>query len=146
MKKQTIQKILLLVMPLLVVLIASNPTGVMIFDGETVSYATWLETVPESNLGWCAPVAALLNYLLFGLAVVYALSAKKFCLKGIFLIALAAVCTAVLPIVVQSDLKIVPNAFGSICLGIQAIAARVILNGNADWNGKQSAEKLPNRR
>ena len=145
MKKQTIQKILLLAMPLLVVLIASSPAGVMIFDGETVTYTTWMETVPDSALGWCAPVAALLNYVLFAMAVVYALFNKEFCLKGIFLMALAAVCIAVLPIVVQSDLKIVPNAFGAIGLGVQAIAARVVLSSN-EGRKVSNAEKLPSRR
>ena len=125
MKKQTILKILLLIMPLLVVLVASSPAGVTVFDGKTVTYTTWMQAVPESTLGWCAPVAALMNYVLFALAVVYVLFGKEFCVNGIFILSLIAVCVAVLPIVLQSDPKIIPNAFGAIFLGIQCIAARV---------------------
>ena len=146
MKKQTIQKIVLLAMPLLVVLIASSSTGVMVFDGERMTYFSWMEIVPGSDLGWCAPVAALMNYVLFGLAVVYALFGKAFCLRSIFLLSLAAACIAVLPIVVQGDVKIIPNAFGAIFLCAQCIAARVVLSGGAEQSENRPAQKLRARR
>ena len=146
MKKQMILKIALLVMPLLVVLIAASPAGVTVFDGGQVVYQSWMQTVPESNLGWCAPVAALLNYILFALAIGYALFSKDFCLKGIYAISLAAACLAAFPIVSQGDLKIVPNAFGMIFLGIQTLLARMAMNVNAAQNEKKPKGKtLGNR-
>ncbi len=136
MKKQKVQKIALLAMPLLVVLVATSPTGVTVFDGVSVTHMSWLQAIPESTLGWCAPVAALLNYVLFGLAVGYALFNKEFCVKGIFVISLAAACIAVLPIISQGEMKIIPNAFGVIFLGIQTLLARAVANGIAAQNGK----------
>lgn len=146
MKKQTLTIVSLLVLPLLVVLIASSPSGVTVFDGQTTTVMSWLQTVPESPWGWCAPVAALMNYVLFALAVVYAVSKKAFCLKGIFWIALAAACVAAIPIVVQSDLKIVPNVFGVILLCAQSIAARMAQKNGADENEKNPKSARLNRR
>lgn len=124
MKNKTTLTVLLLVLPLMTVFVTSNPAGVTVFDGKTVQTMSWLQTVPESPLGWCATVAALMNYFLFALAVVYALVKKNGCLKGIFLIALAAACIAALPIVIQSEIKIVPNAMGIILLGLECIISR----------------------
>ena len=125
MKKQVLWKIILLVLPLLMVLIASGPASVMIFDGETLTYASWMQTVPESTVGWCAPVAVLMNYAVFALAVFCALREKDGCLKAISILALAAACIAVMPIMVQSDPKVVPNVFGAIVLGAEGIVAHV---------------------
>ena len=142
MKKQMIWKIILLVLPLVVVMIASNPTSIMVYDGETLTYTSWLETVPNSNVGWCAPAAVLMNYGLFALAVFYALREKEGCLKAMSLLALAAACLAVMPIMVQSDLKIVPNVFGAIVLGAEGIVARVVRNTSA---GKEKEKSVGSR-
>ena len=48
---------------------------------------------------------------------------------------LSAVCVAVMPIMVQSDPKIVPNVFGAIVLGTEGIAARIV-SKNAAGNDK----------
>lgn len=125
MKKSTVMTVLLLVIPLAVVTVVSNPSGVTVFDGETTQMISWLQTVPESTWGWCLPVAALLNYLVFGLAVIYGLRKKQWCLKGIFWISFAALCLASLPLVVQTQIKIIPNVFGLILLGVESVAANL---------------------
>ena len=139
MKKQMIWKMILLVLPLVVVMIASNPTSIMVYDGETLTYTSWLQTVPDSTVGWCAPAAVLMNYCLFALAVFYALREKGGCLKAMSLLALAAACVAVMPIMIQSDPKIVPNVFGAIVLGAEGIVARVVRNRAAGKAKEKSA-------
>ncbi len=125
MKKPNIYLAALFALPLLMVLVASNPEGVTVFDGETARYLSWLQTVSESPWGLCAPMAALLNYVFFGLAVVYGLMKKNWCLRAMMLTAFAAACVAALPIVVQSQPKIVPNVLGVILLCAEGFAAYV---------------------
>ena len=145
MKKHMIWKVILLVLPLVVVLIASNPASVMIFDGETLTYTSWMLATSESAVGLCAPVAALINYALFALAVFYALREKDGCLKAMSILALAAACIAVLPIMVQSEPKIVPNVFGAIALGTEGIVARIVLKNAAGKDKNESAGFRINR-
>ena len=58
----------------------------------------------------------------------YVLREKEGCLKVMSLLALAAACVAVMPVMVQSDLKVVPNVFGAIVLGTEGIVARIVRN------------------
>lgn len=134
MKKQTMMKLVLAVLPLLTVAVTAGPGSVTVFDGETTSYYSWLQMVPESLWGWCAPVAALMNHAVFALAVIYGLSGKRWCLRGIGGLAFAAACVAVLPIVIQSEIKIVPNVFGVILLIAEWGAAYLIRKSVAGEN------------
>lgn len=147
MKKQNLMKIALLVLPLLVVLVASGPSGVTVFDGENTAYYSWHQLVVKSSLGWCAPVAMLLNYCVFALAVVYGLLGKTWSVKGIFGISFAAACIAALPIVVQSDIKVVPNVMGVIFLGAESMAAYLVMKkAAAEKEAKPRGKRLENRR
>lgn len=127
MKKQKLMKIALLALPLLVVLVASDSSSVTVFDGENIAYFSWHQMVSKSSLGWCAPVAVMLNYGVFALAVVNGLFGKAWGVKGIFGISFAAACIAALPIVMQSDIKIVPNVMGVIFLGAESLVAYVAM-------------------
>jgi hypothetical protein len=126
MDKRKILVILLFVLPLLVVLIANGAKGVMMFDGEEVTYYPWIQPLSESAVGWCAPVAALMNYVLFALAVVYGLKKKEWSVKGIRNIALIAGTLAVLPNLIRSDVMVVPNVFGAITLFADALVAHIL--------------------
>ncbi len=135
MKKLKID-IILLILPLLTVLVVSNPSSVTIFDGENTWYLSWMTLVSDSAWGWCAPVAGLANYLLFGLAVLYLVTKKQHWLKAVLTVGFAAVCVAALPIVVQSDVKIVPNVLGVILIAAEAVAAYLILKRPSDQDQK----------
>ena len=123
MKKTKVSNFVLLVLPLMMVLVAANPAGVTVFDGETTRTMSWMQTVPDSVWGWCAPVAALANYVSFALAVIFCLTKKNWCLKSIFALSFAASCIAALPIVIQAEIKIVPSVFGTMLLGAQCLVA-----------------------
>ena len=127
MKKPEFTKILLPAFPILTVFVASAPNGVMVFDGTEVVYQAWMQTVAQSSVGWCAPVAALLNYVLFGLAVIYLIAKKTWSLKPIFYLAVAATCIASLPVVSQGDVKVIPSALGIIFLAAEAITAAIVI-------------------
>ena len=127
MQKRKFLIALLFVMPLLTVLVANNPSGVMVFDGETANYYPWLYLVSGSSVGWCAPLAAVLNYAVFALAVFYGLMKKDWSLKAIRNIAAGAGFLAVLPNLIQSDVMVVPNVFGAIALFADAVAAEMLL-------------------
>ena len=131
MKRSALTTVALLAFPLLMVLVTSGPAGVMVFDGETTTYCSWLQLVENASFGWCIPVAALLNYVLFGLAVLYAVMKKSWCLNGIFGISFVAVCLVALPIVVQSEIKAVPSVAGLLLLAAQWLTASVLRKKNA---------------
>ena len=135
---------LLLIVPLVTVLVISNPSGVTIFDGEHTWYLSWMTVVSDSAWGWCAPVAGLCNYVLFGLALLYLVTKKQAWLRAIFGVGFAAVCIAVMPIVVQSEVKIVPNVLGVLLLAAETVMAYVILKRPAEGEQKKG-QRLENR-
>ena len=135
---------LLLILPLLTVLVVSNPSSVTIFDGENTWYLSWMTVVSDSAWGWCAPVAGLANYLLFGLAVLYLVTKKHTWLKAIFGVGFAAVCIAVLPIIAQAEVKIVPNVLGVLLLAAETLMAYVIMKRPAEGTQKKG-QRLENR-
>ena len=141
MNKRKILVILLFVLPLLVILIANGAKGVMMFDGTAVTYYPWIQPLSESGVGWCAPVAALLNYVLFVLAVIYGLKKKEWCVKGIRTIAIIAGTLAVLPNLIRSDVMVVPNVFGAITLFADALAAQILLKDLAKGEKTESPGK-----
>ena len=141
MDKRKILVILLFVLPLLVVLIANGAKGVMMFDGEEVTYYPWIQPLSESAVGWCAPVAALMNYVLFALAVVYGLKKKEWSVKGIRNIALIAGTLAVLPNLIRSDVMVVPNVFGAITLFADALVAHILVKDLAKGEKADSPRK-----
>ena len=126
MKKTGFIKLLLAIIPLMTVFVTSSPDGVMFFDGTAVTYSNWLQPAIQSGMAWCAPVASVLNYLVFGLAVIYLVTKKSKSVKAIFYLALVATCIASLPVVSSGDVKIVPNVLGIILLGVECIIAAVL--------------------
>ena len=127
MKKRSILVILLIVLPLLVVLIASGPSGVTVFDGENMVYYSWMQLVSDSSVGWCAPVAALLNYAVFAVTVFFILKKKIGCLKAIRNMAAVAGCLAVAPNLFPGNVMVLPDVFGGIALFADAVTAELLL-------------------
>lgn len=127
MKKNKALYVAMLLLPLAVVGLGVSPTSVTVIDGETMYTTSFMEAIYGSYVGWCAPVAMLLNYCLFGMAVIYGFSKKDFWLKGIFGIAFAAMTLTVLPILIQGQPVIIPNAVVAILLGIQCVLARLMV-------------------
>lgn len=145
MKKPALTTILLLAFPLLMVLLASGPAGVTVFDGVNTAYYSWHQVVEKSSMGWCAPMAVVMNYAVFALAVFYLLRKKTWCLKAVFILSFIASCVAALPIVVQSDVKVVPNAFGMILLMAESGVAYVLTKKTEAQTEKPKGKRLDRR-
>ena len=146
MKKTGFTKLLLVIFPLMTVFVTSSPDGVMFFDGTAVTYSSWLQPAVQSGMAWCAPVAALLNYLVFGLAVIYLVTKKSWSVNASFYLALIATCIASVPVVTPGAVKIVPNVLGIILLGVQTVTAAVL--NKKEQKGQMnnsSGERLPRR-
>ena len=144
MKKDKWMKIALLLLPLLTVAVASAAASVTVFDGVNTAYYSWHQVVDQSSFGWCAPVAVVMNYVVFVLAMVYFLKKKDWCLTGIFYIAFAAACVAVLPIVIPGDVKVIPNVMGVIFLMAESLLAKVMMKKQPETPVK-NGRRLANR-
>ena len=72
------------------------------------------------------------------MAVLYLLKKKAWCLTGIFYMAFVAGCVAALPVVIQSDVKVIPNVMGTIVLMTESLAAKLVMK-------KQPEEKAKNK-
>lgn len=142
MKKPAFTTILLLAFPLLMVLLASGPAGVTVFDGANTAYYSWHQVVEKSAMGWCAPMAVVMNYAVFGLVVFYLLRKKSWCLKAVFILSFVAACVAALPIVIQSDVKVIPNVFGVILLMAESLVANVLSKKTETQPEKPKGKRL----
>ena len=127
MKKSTLLRAALVILPLLVVTVAVSPNAATVIHAGTADMTTWFQMNSESSWGWCLPVAGLMNYVLFALAVGYLLLKKHWCVRWIRGIAFTALCLTALPVVIQSEVKIIPNVLGMLLLAADYFVAHVIV-------------------
>lgn len=118
MKKKTGMNIALLLLPLMAVGMAISPTSVTVIRGQEIAYTSFAQAVEGSYVGWCAPVALLLAYALFGMAVIYGLTKKELWLRLIRNVAFAGTFLAAVPILVQGEVIVIPHVLVAILLGI----------------------------
>ena len=117
MKKQTVLNLVTLALPLAVVAIAVTPNSGMVINGtEAPTYTTFAEAVVGSPVGWCAPVALLLSYAMFGLAVLNMVVKKPLWMKLIRGASFVAACLAACPILINTQVRVIPSVFAAIVL------------------------------
>lgn len=116
MKRSTILKIAFLALPLAVVAIAIRPGSVTVIQGTEVRYTNFMEAVVGSSVGWCAPVALILTYVIFGMAVFYLLTKKEVLLKLVRAAAFLAACLSGCPVLVKGSVWVNPNVFVAILM------------------------------
>lgn len=146
MKKQTMQKVFLVLLPILAVGLATTRDSVTVLDtraGVTEFYS-YFEMLPEGALRMLTPLAAVLSLASGVLAGLYAAVSKEWAVKGVFGTAFCAATAAALPILMRGDILVVPNVFFPILMGAECILAYVMRKKPA----KQEEEKAPrlNRR
>lgn len=129
MNKTKALRIALILLPLMVTAIAVSPTSVTVIDIEGVSTTSFVDPIEESMVGWCAPVAALLNYGIFALAVLHCITRKEIWLKGIFGVSFAAMLLTALPVVVEGTPKVVPNVLVIILFAVQCLLVHILRKG-----------------
>ena len=111
MKKKALVKSLLILLPVLAVGLATTMDSVIVFDAAAgiTSYYTYFDLIPVTSLQNLPPLAGLLCAVCGICAVVYLVRKKTWSLKAVVITSLAAATAAVIPVMIQGDVKVVPN-------------------------------------
>ena len=142
MKKFSISKLAILALPLAVVAIAIQPNSVSVVRGTEVATTSFAEAVVGSAVGWCAPVALVLTYAIFGLAVFYLVTKKNLWLNILRGAAFAAACLASCPILISGEVRVLPNPFAGLLLMALWLISHLLLKGET----QEKEEKTEGRR
>ena len=143
MKKQTLILIALILIPLIAVAIAISPGSVMVFQNQTLTTMSFAEPLEGVDFGWCAPVALILTYVLFAAVVIYALTKKQPVLRIVRGVGFVAMTLVALPIIVRSEVLIVPNAFVGMLLAAHWLISHFTLRSmNPKQEEKPKGKRL----
>lgn len=144
MKKQTILKSLLILLPILAVGLATTRDSVLVFD--TVSgiteYYSYFDMIPTENLQAVPATAAMLSLVSGVLGAMYILKKREWCLTGILVAALGSSCAAVVPTVQQGVVRVVPNVGLPIFMLINCLVAYHFLKHPEKKEEKKIQRKL----
>ena len=111
MKKQTIVKILLILLPVLAVGLATTVDSVTVFDTVTAKteYYSYFDAIPMGNFQMLLPLAASLCVVSGVLAALWLGKKKPGFLKASGYIAFIAAAAASIPIAIRGDVLVIPN-------------------------------------
>ena len=131
MKKQTILKGILVLLPVLAVSFAMQGNSVMLYDSVagTTRYFSYFDLVPEAVLPVAAPVAGLAATLSGGCAMVYLFARKMAVLQTVRWSAFAGACVAVLPIVIKGTVTMIPTVTVPLLLLAEFVLAGILVKG-----------------
>lgn len=145
MKKETLMKILLILVPILAVGLATTNDSVMVFDSQagTTEYYSYFTALPVGSFQMITPLAAILSLVSGLLAAVYVAGKKEKVLKGIMGVSFCAATAAALPILLSGDVKIVPNVGLPIFMFVQMFLAYIQMKNPGQE--ENTVRKLENR-
>ena len=145
MKKQTLLKSALILLPALAVGLATTGDSVMVFDTLTgkLEYFSYFDILPYGTYQTITPLAALLCVLVGVLAAICLAAKKEKLLKAVMVISMVTSIVAVAPILMSGDVKIVPNVALPLFMLLEYVAA-YCLGKKPDTDNYQ--EKLKARR
>lgn len=128
MKNQKLYRGALIVLPVLAMMVAGSANSVMVYSAavETTAYCSYLTLIEDITTGICLPMAALCCGVGITLGVVYCVGKKEKWLKMIFGVSFAAALLAVLPILMEKDVKILPNVMVPIAMSANCLIAYVL--------------------
>ena len=141
MKKSTLLKSLLILLPVLAVVLATTTDSVMVFDAQTgvTEYYAYFDVLPVETFAMVPALAATLSMVCCVLGVVYMVNKKEWCVKGSLWLSLISACAAVAPIVMQTAIRVVPNVGLPIFMMANCLIANTLLKS------KEKEEKKANR-
>lgn len=146
MKNQTATKIATLLLPLIVVYVAISPNSVTVIQDQQILYTTFAEAVSGSAVGWCAPVALLLTYALFGMAVIQLFAKKQAWLRWIRNLSFVAACLAACPILIQGQVTVIPNVLAAILLMVLwGVSYYALWSSRKENNSQPEGQRLSGR-
>lgn len=125
MRKEKIKKIALFLLPVFAVGMAMQPNSVLMFDPgtEKTTVCSYFSLLPEGTFQISTVLAGLLASISGGLALVFLTAKKKSVLKPIIALAMASSIFSVLPVLLPTTIKILPNVAMPILLLAQAVVA-----------------------
>ena len=131
MKKQTILKGILVLLPVLAVSFAMQGNSVMLFDSAagTTQYFSYFDLVPDAVLPVAAPLAGLAAVLSGGCAMIYLFARKMAVLQTVRWSAFAGACVAVLPIFIKGTVTMSPTVAVPLLLLAEFVLAGILAKG-----------------
>ena len=111
MKKATLVKSLLILLPVLAVGLATTVDSVMVYDsvaGTTVYYS-YFEPIPAGNLQMLPPLAATLTVISGILAAIFLGKKRMGMLKASGYVAFIAAAAASVPMMIRGETLVIPN-------------------------------------
>lgn len=130
MKKNTLTKVALIVLPVLSLMAASAANSVTIYnvEAQTTAYCSYFTLVEDLALGICLPIAALLCGITLMLASLSVLAKKDGLMRPISVTSFIAMCCAVVPLLYKADpnILVVPHVAVPIAMGITCLVANML--------------------
>lgn len=124
MDKKKIKRIALVLLPLIAMVIAGMSTSVTVYvpdaDVAYCSFFTYIEDVPVSI---CMPFAAIFGAVGFGMSLIYLARKTAFWVKGLMICSMVSASLAVLPLVMRSEVYLIPNMWFPILMLVVCILA-----------------------
>ena len=125
MKKNTMTKLVLLLLPLMAVVLATTGNSVKVYDtaAETVQSYSYFTVLPVEKMQMLTPLAAMLTVASLVLAVIYLITEKRWCVQGIRCTAGLATCAAACPNLIRGDFLVMPNVLLPILMAVELLFA-----------------------
>lgn len=144
MKKQTLLKLFLILLPVLAVGLATTGNSVTVFDSQTgtTAYYSYFDLLPVATMRMVTPLAGILSILAGGFAIGSVVSKQSWCRKTVKWLSIAAATVAVLPILVRGDVLVVPNVGFPIFMGAEWILAWIMDKKPGEKTAEQSGPRL----
>ena len=138
MKKETILKVMLILLPVLALGLATTQDSVSVFDtrlGTTV-YGSYFTLLPVGAMQMCAPVAGLLCAVTLIFSILFVIRKKPGLVSSVKWLAFAAALAAVIPVILRGDVLVVPHVGVPIFMCLEWAAAYML----APKNSKEPAK------
>lgn len=123
MKKETAQKLFLILLPVLAVGLATTQNSVSVLQPpmSIIIYGSYFDLIPEAgNCQILPPLAACLAVANVVLSIYHAVSGKYSVVKGCLWVSLLSACAASLPVVLDETVVVLPNVLLPIFMCIHA--------------------------
>ena len=151
MKKNSVLKILLLILPVIAIGVESLPNSVTVLwrenqDTPISEYCSFFSVLSDGSLPLGMAIAGMLTGVTFGFAVAYFISRKKQWLSWLKWMALAAMAAASISVVAQTDPMVLPNVGVYLLLIAEWVIAFYMGKTAEERLEKQKVRKQKNRR
>ena len=147
MKKATLVRSLLILLPVLAVGLATTVDSVMVYDSVagTTEYYSYFDPIPVGNLQMLPPLAATLALISGVLAAVFLGKKRMGLLKASGIVAFASAAAASVPMMIRGETLVIPNIGLIVLMLAHFLVARYVEKMPAEAKAKK-APKLKARR